>query len=255
MPKKNKAAGEEKAWEDMTRKERRRARKAGKGGGKSESESKSGNLVPDSTIGKKEYSNNIKWFLDEERLDPMNDPTMQPVLDAMKREAEEDFWNRTRDLRDQAASRSLLGTDYWTYQKGRAREEFDEGMQSNIASLMHDSRTRAEQQRLAALGQVNERDIAAGQFKTARATARIGAQPGIMAANLARQQWQHNLPFDDMRNTIGLMKELGGMSGYYETPGFTEIPQGYNGLSGWEAALGGLIGGGMNAYGAWKAGQ
>lgn len=221
------------------------------GGGTAETTTKKGGgLIPDSTVGPKVYSENIKDFLDDSNLDPANDPTLQPVVDAFKRESEEDFWRSNRDLRNNLASKNLLGSDVWSSMNIRAREEHSESVDQTLATLYQNARNKALDNKLAALQQINERDIAAGNMATARATARISAAPGMAMARLEREKWTNEKPWTNMNHLIDVMRATGDMSGYYENPNYVPSAQPYTGMSPWVAALGGGIGGGLAAYGS-----
>jgi hypothetical protein len=233
--------------------ENRGSKKKGKkngGGGSAETTTTKGGLIPDSTVGPKVYSENIKDFLDDANLDPANDPTLQPVVDAFKRESEEDFWRTNRDLRNNLASKNLLGSDVWASMNIRAREEHGESVDQTLATLYQNSRNKALDDKMAALNQINERDIAAGNMATARATARISAQPGMAMARLEREKWNNNKPWENMGHLIDVMRATGDMSGYYESPNYVPSAAPYTGMSPWVAALGGGVGGGLAAYGS-----
>lgn len=224
--------------------------------------------VPDSTIGPKKYSQNAEWFLDDSRLDPANDPTLKPVIDAMQTESEEDYWRSTRDLRDAAASRNLLGSGVYSDRMGRAREEFNEAQQATIANLYNSARENALNRRLEVTNQINQRDIAEGQNRTAIRTAQISIKPGMLQGQaaleqakvsrghlgLARDQWNFEKPWKNIGNLIDVMRASGDMSGYYEYPQFVGNAQPYGGMSPWAGGLMGGMGGFLNSYGAIKQG-
>lgn len=220
------------------------------GGGETTTTTTHGGMIPDSTVGPKVYSTNIKDFLDESHLDPANDPTLQPVVDAFKRESEEDFWRTNRDLRNNLASKNLLGSDVWASMNIRAREEHGESVDQTLATLYQNARNKALDDKLAALNQINERDIAAGNMATARATARISAAPGMAMARLERDKWNNNKPWENMGHLLDVMRATGDMSGYYESPNYVPGAQPYTGMSPWVAGLGGAVGGGLAAYGS-----
>lgn len=205
--------------------------------------------IPDSTIGPQEYSKNIKWFLEDERLDPANDPTLQPVVDNFQRESEESFWRSQRDLRDKLASNNMLGGSFWTNQMNRGREEHLESQDTTLAGLYKSSRDQAMAQKLAALDQVNARDIAAGNQQTQRDVARISIKPGMASVGLQRSMWNAQRPWDDMKNLLDVMRGAGDISGYYEYPNYTGGAPPYTGPKGWESAL---IGGGAGLLDAWS---
>lgn len=215
--------------------------------------------IPDSTLRPGGYTQNAEWFLDDDRLDPANDPTLQPVVDAMQRESEEDYWRSVKQMRDSSARNNLLGSDYWQTAQINASEEFSEAQSQALANLYNNVRENALNRRLGVLDQINTRDIAEGNNKTAIRVANINIRPGMAQASVARGQlglerekWDFNKPWLNMGNLIETMRGLGDMSGYYEYPNYIPQEQGYTGPPSWVTGLMGGMGGAMNYYGAYK---
>src|SRR5690606_31347368 len=153
------------------------------------------------TVGPGGYTQQADWFLDDARLDPANDPTLQPMIDAMSGQAEKDYWNSIRDLRDAAASKNLLGSGVYSDRMSRSREDFNEAQQATMAQVYNSARQQALDNRLNVTNQINQRDIAEGQNRTAIRTAQISIKPGMLQGQAAMENARVN------RGQLGLARD------------------------------------------------
>jgi hypothetical protein len=222
----------------MTRADRRAAHQAANAGGGSEP-----------SVGQNTYNSNIGYYLDEARKSPTDDPTLQPWIDALKRESQQTFERSTYDLHDQMSKESLLGTGYYGGMMGFANEQYNEGMQSQLANVYMGRLNQVEQNELNALGMQNNRDMNQANVRAQIQSARISAQPGMMQASLAGQQWRANQPYTDIERTIGIMNGLNQLGGYTATPQYIPGAPGYYGPSPGAAGFMGGIGGAMQGWG------
>jgi hypothetical protein len=198
--------------------------------------------VPDSSLGDDAFYEKAQFFLDDARLDPASDPTIAPLVDAIQREALEDYQRSTADLQLQAEGGSRYGRDYYMAALGRANEEFNEGLQGTLANLYNASRTRAEEGRLKMLGLGNERDIAAGgirvqmagveaqrqgnrlQYQASMAATKASRDAQRAALSFERMKWNEEAPIRYLGAMTGLMGELNNMGGYNLSPGYVPTP-------------------------------
>lgn len=308
--------------------------------------------IPDSTVGEGVFSREINDVLDDARLDPANDPTMQPMIDALQREAQQSYDQSRQNLVSQIEGAGQFGSSAYVAMMQGANEQYNEAIQGTLAQQYQSARQTALQHQMEALNLVNQRDIASAQISAQEAAAGAaagaqadairaqtemhnqemqlqgigmmmnGAQFGLglqgemaglmqngqlgagqlalglnnqgmqgyqlaqgfgelgLGANgqmmgninnywnlvsqndasrranaLARdqfgfqqQRYQDQLPWQQMGNMIDVMRGLGDLSGYYESPNFIPSPGAYTGQDPYAAMLLGGLGGGMTGY-------
>jgi hypothetical protein len=141
--------------------------------------------MPVDTIG-----NNDSWFaqqmrelMDPARLDPANDPTMQPVLDTLRREMGEDEAAMLAELSAAAEGSGRFGGDMYNYQQIRGREEADEALAGAMASQLFAARQAERERQMQGLNQVNARDLGAMQDATSRWNTAYSSDAQERAAN------------------------------------------------------------------------
>lgn len=198
------------------------------------------------------FMDNLQYYLDEARKSPTDDPTLQPWIDAIQRESQESYDRSTYSLHDQLGRDSLLGTGYYGGMMVASNEEFNEAMQGQLADIYMGRFNQTEQNELAALGMLNNRDMNAANNRAQIQSSRISARPGMMQANLARQQWKANQPFTDIERTIGIMQGLNNLGGYTMAPEFVAQPMPYYGPSPMAAGFFGGLGGGLQGWGMYN---
>jgi len=157
-------------------------RPAGGGGGGSSSSSHSGGNVPDSTVGKGFFSQHVNELFDPARLDPANDPTMQPMIDNIQRESEESYWRQIADINNQAEGAGRYGGSFYQGLRAAQADEYNEALQGTLAQQYQAARNAALQRQMEALGLVNSRDIAEGQISASRDAASMSAAASGQAA-------------------------------------------------------------------------
>jgi len=199
------------------------------------------------------YEDNIGYWLDPARRDPANDPTLQPYLDMLGREAAQDHARSMYDLHDRQAGSGLLGTGYYQGMRVAANEQFDEALQGTKAQVIFGRLSEAEQNALNALGLESNRDIAKWGNETAIKTANIGASVGHEANALARAQWNANQPYTDLMNTINILNGINDLGGYTDMAGFVPNAAPYSGPSPFLNGAIGALGGGLQGWGTAKS--
>lgn len=164
-----------------------RPRPSGGGGGGWSGGSSSvsgGGGVPDSTVGNKFFSKHINELFDPSRLDPANDPTMQPMIDNIQRESEESYWRQIADINNQAEGAGRYGGSFYQGLRAAQADEYNEALQGTIAQQYQAARNAALQRQMEALGLVNSRDIAEGQISASRDAASASAGAAGYSARL-----------------------------------------------------------------------
>lgn len=152
------------------------------GGGGSSSSSHSGGNVPDSTVGKGFFSQHVNELFDPSRLDPANDPTMQPMIDNIQRESEESYWRQIADINNQSEGAGRYGGSFYQGLRAAQADEYNEALQGTLAQQYQAARNAALQRQMEALGLVNSRDIAEGQISASRDAASMSAAASGQAA-------------------------------------------------------------------------
>lgn len=138
-------------------------------GGSSSSDRDTSGGVPD-TVGNQNsyFAQRIREFFDPSRLDPANDPTMQPYLDAMRQQVLES----NRDLMGKMSARAEGSGRYGGSLYGKWVRDAADAAATDVANAssqaLFGSRQNALAQQMEALGLINNRDLAAMQDATNR---------------------------------------------------------------------------------------
>ena len=139
------------------------------GGGGGGGANSGGGVVPD-TVGGKDtfFAEQIRKFFDPSRLDPANDPTMQPYLDAMSQQVTE----QQRDLLGKMSARAEGSGRYGGSLYGKWVRDAGDAAATDVANAsanaLFGSRQSALAQQMEALGLTNQRDLGAMQDMTQR---------------------------------------------------------------------------------------
>lgn len=160
-----------------------------------------GGMIPDTMSQQGWVQDRIRDLWDPSAMDPANDPTMAPLLEALKREMGEDLDAQLQDIGDEFSGVNMYGGSGLALERARTREEGMEAYGGTAAALLKDARDQAWQRRMAGMGTASERDLAAMQDKTAResiaagersASASAGAGAASAAAALDAQERMFN---------------------------------------------------------------
>lgn len=146
--------------------------------------------IPDSTVGSGFFSKNINNLFDPARLDPANDPTIRPMVDAFQNEAQESYYAGLTDLVNSAEAGGRFGSGMYSAQRSQAQDEYNEASQQSMAAIYQHARDQAIANQMDALGLVNTRDISEGQIAAQRDASRSAASSA--AAGIRAQQDMHN---------------------------------------------------------------
>jgi hypothetical protein len=184
-------------------------------------------FIPDSSLGERAFNDKAQYYLDDARLDPTRDTTLQPMIDAMQRESAQDYQTATADLQLQAEGGSRFGDQYYQAALGRAQDQFAEAQSATLANLYAQEQNRGEDLRMSMLGLGNQRDTAAGELAMQKyaadrgvAAARISAAPGMASVNLQRTQWNEEAPIRYLQAMQGFIGTGNTQGGYSQSVGY-----------------------------------
>lgn len=124
----------------------------------------------------------MDWFFDDARMNPMDDPSMQAYLDQIQRESQEDLDHQLGQIGDEFDDRGMYGSSLRALENVRTREELGEAREQAITGAMMDQRNRMLGSRVDLLGLQGQRDIAATNDRTNNR--QIDAQSAASAAAL-----------------------------------------------------------------------
>jgi len=205
-----------------------------------------GGAVPDTVGGANTFfAQKIKELFDPAVLDPANDPTMQPFIEAIRRENQENLLSSLTDITARAEEQGAYGSGLYQAQAGRAREEGIESLDQAIAGAMMGSRESALSRRMQGLGLTNTRDLAAMQDQTQRygidsASAAAGAGSAAAAADAekSRQLQAIGMLLSGQQGVLGLRGDMAGlMSGNQQGAGQLGLGVGQLGLGGYNLGM------------------
>ncbi len=230
-----------------------------------------GGMVPD-TVGQRDsfFAEQAKKFFDPSRLDPANDPTLQPYIEAMRKENAQNLYASLQDLSARAEGAGAYGSGLYRAMDSAAREQGMESMDQAIAQAMMGSRGQSLEAQQNILGLTNNRDIAEMQNWTQRygidqAAASAGAGAGAAAADAAEgrrlqaismmmQGSQYGLGMQGNMAELMSQNQLGALQAGL---GYGQLGmEGYNtALNGGQLGLGSLNGQFNVGQGLWQMDQ
>lgn len=214
------------------------------------------------------FQNNpyFQRLMDPAELDVRNNPNLQPVTDALKREMQEDWLGNLRALDARAEGQGRGGSPLAAAMRSRATEETEEALGSQLANIYAGAYENARNRQMQGLGQMMQTQaqaagipIAWHQADTARKgvqTQRYGIDKQFQIdkgrLGLARQEFNFSKRMqtaaaqqDALQDYAGLLSLIGGMGGTQtDMGGGTYIPT----TSPWLAA-------GLGGYGGYLQGQ
>lgn len=128
-----------------------------------------GGNVPD-TVGNSDsyFAQRSKELFDPARLDPANDPTMQPYIEAMRRENERNLLSSLQDMNNNAEAGGRFGGGLYQAMNEQTRGRALETLNNSIAQSMMGAREAALGRQMQGLQDINQRDIAAMNDATQR---------------------------------------------------------------------------------------
>lgn len=173
--------------------------------------------VPDTSRGGGQFNDELARIFDPSRLDPANDPTMQPMLDAIRREAEKGLTNSLWDLDAQTAGAGRYGSDAAAFARGAAQNEFGDTLNNAISSTLFSSREANLGRVMQALGLRNERDMGAMADATQREGIRASSAASGAGLDLQRELANRGMDLEAIgmltqNNQFGI-NQLAGLAG------------------------------------------
>lgn len=173
--------------------------------------------VPDTSQGGGQFNEELARIFDPARLDPANDPTMQPMLDAIQREAQKGLTNSLWDLDAQVAGAGRYGSDAAAFARGTAQGEFGDKLNNAISSTLFSSREANLGRVMQGLGLRNDRDLAAMSDATQREGIRSSSASAGAGLDLQRELANRGMDLEAIgmitqNNQFG-MNQLAGLAG------------------------------------------
>lgn len=120
-----------------------------------------GGRIPDTMAQGGFFADETRDLFDDRNLDPANDPTLAPYMEAIRREMGEDRDSQLAEIDDAANSIGMYGGSGRALEASRTREEAMEALGGVTAETYMGARESALARRMQALGLVSERDLAA----------------------------------------------------------------------------------------------
>lgn len=185
-----------------------------RGGGSYSSTQNDENYVPDTITGSNSYfAQRARELFDPSTLDPANDPTLQPTIDAIQREAGEDYLKNFAGLQAQAEASGRFGGGLYQAMATQQTEEQQEAVSQAIAGQLMGAYQSARERQMQGLGLINQRDLSAMGDMTQRAAidAQAQAAGAAQAAAAAEAAEQRKLQAANM--LLGSQMSLMGMRG------------------------------------------
>ena len=233
----------------------------GGGGGSYSGGSSGGGQVPDAT-GNGLFGQEVRKIFDQQA----NEQVLSDLIASMNRDAEAAHWAGLRDMDAQMQGSGRLGSSYYNLGRMGAQGALDDAVAGASAGVRYQDLDARRNQILAALGQVNQRDIAAMQDATANAG--INASSGAAMAGLDLQR-ELGLRGQDLQALSTLMNAdltglglmggladlrsqdyqggLGNLSGLSQM-GLADLQLGLSGASGFGNFIQGMDANNVNRY-------
>lgn len=228
--------------------------KAGGGGG-----GKGGaNLIPDTMGADSYFGTQAKSFFDPSALDPANDPTLQPYIDALRRNFMEQLDEQLLGIDEASNARGMYAGSGRALQSALTSQKGNQALADQLAQVYMGQRQGALERQMEALGLINNRDISAGQNATQRAVANINAS--VQRAAIASQNRQFNsaqarqdalAPLGIFNSYLGGLGQISSMGPSTRTGPYQYTNPGPGALGAGLTSLGGglMAGYGMGAFG------
>lgn len=137
-----------------------------------------GGGVPDTMKGSSFFADQTKKMFD----DPTNNADIQTMIDAMNADSQRGMYADKASIDAAAQGSGRLGGDTWKGMSNDAERTADTAMLNNAATVRVGQRNQTMQQRLAALGLVNQRDLGLLDANTSRANASTAASASAAGA-------------------------------------------------------------------------
>lgn len=152
---------------------------------------------------------NLRHFFEDWEGVP---PETQALLDIMQRESAEDEARAVADFEARAEGAGRLGSGAWAAGRGAVAEQLAQERESGRAGLLAGDLNERRQAALAALGLLNDRDMAEMSNATAMAAAGGAAGNARYTADLEHQAAMRGMDIQEMLGSRGLdLQELLGM--------------------------------------------
>lgn len=121
-------------------------------------------IVGDEMAGDGFFQQQTRALFDPSRLDPANDPTMAPYLDALRKRNQEALDAQLQDVGDEAAGAGMYGGSALALERATARTKAIDDLTAQEAGVLFGSRKEALDRQMEGLGMVNTRDMTGAEI-------------------------------------------------------------------------------------------
>lgn len=205
-----------------------------------------GSRVPDTVGGQNTFfAQQMRDLFDPKHLDPANDPTLQPVIDAMQREGSEDYLHNIEGLQSQLEGQGRMGGGLYQAMIGQQTEEQQEAISQAIAAQYMGAYQAQQGRRMEGLGMTNTRDISAMNDATQRygidssaASARSSAAMAAAEAAEGRKLQAMGMNMNAQLGLLGLAGQMGSTLQQGQSDAMaTGVGYGNLGMSGYNTGI------------------
>lgn len=173
-----------------------------------------GGRVPDTVGGQNTFfAQQMRDLFDPKHLDPANDPTLQPVIDAMQREGSEDYLHNLEGLNSQLEGQGRYGGGLYQAMIGQQTEEQQEAISQAIAAQYMGAYQAQQGRRMEGLGMTNTRDISAMNDITQRYGIDSAASSARSSAAMAAREAAEGRKLQAMGMNMNAQLGLLGLAG------------------------------------------
>lgn len=172
-----------------------------------------GEGIPDSMTGSTFWNDQARQLFDPSRLDPANDPTMAPYIEALRREMGEDLEQQLGQIDDRANSVGMYGGSGRALEAARTREEGQEALGSTLAQTYMGAREANLARQMQALGMISERDLALMDSNESGRLNDLDRLYALGGALTGERQWGTEAAMGLHEQEMG---DLGNVFGIYE---------------------------------------
>lgn len=188
----------------------------GGGGGVSVIRSNPANAITPDTVGNRDtfFANNAKFWMDPSRLDPANDPTIEPMLAALRKEGDRNLGMALQDVAATAERSGRMGSGAWRAVDRGTRDAALDSQNQAAAGAMVDSRKAAMALQQAIMGEVNDRDMNELNQGVNMANAEMAANASAAANRVdpwTQKMQAASLLLDATKLGLGTQTDLAGL--------------------------------------------
>lgn len=168
------------------------------GGGAPAHPTSPGGVIPDTMDQDSWFNDRVKEIWDPSQMDPANNPTLKPYIDALTADSDHAFRKQLGDLKAGLEGAGRMGTGFSIATRNNAAENATRALNAELAGVYMNDYNNAWDRRMSSMGEVSARDKAAMADLTdrygidqnaaaSRAASAASAQSAMQAAQLQYQ--------------------------------------------------------------------